>query len=832
MTALCLAVTCMAAVSFGAPIPVPESVRTFSYPAITLPFVDEDPADSRPLALGPAASGGTTLRITVRIGEYEGPVDLIVAVYAPTVFSDDLLLFNDEGDLVPLSGGIVAWKTGITGPGEYAFPGLSTDAFPPGKYTFFAAVTPTGNPALFHAWSSALTIMQRENVIAGSVGSEGGTFEISDPFDPFYGTALDVAPDSFTETREFSLWSLGTWAAPAYPALNGPRFELTPDAMEPDTPVLLTVPYDPAVIGTPENPAVFWFNGNSGTWHEAPTEQIDRVDNLVTAELDRFAPVKVLKKETYFETELLRHDTTGKLRARVVFIKPFEEITPVEAGQDLYGFESLRAWLRRNPTSVHLVYQADLVKKAAWWDDEVVATQRIRYRVGEGEGTSLYRVFVDTEERTLLKSDDILRLTTVEDEWLPGKPALFTFDHVPEDEVDYYVRARLYLVAPHYSQELLEGTAGRAFAAVTARNYDNATMVFEKQSTVDTDLNGITDPFQPPEIYNGGVSPLSGNANTVFTFYVHYYSANGDPPQQKAVFIDGVGYTMEHVLGRPEDGLYAVTTALPEGDDHFFSFSFSDNKYRNFDVTRTFSGPVVTEPVGNARPHLVPRDLVPVEGAPTTPFKFVVDYQDPDGDGAATRTATANSRRINLGLSSGTADDGRYSGSTTLSSGCYCYSYSFTDSNNGSVRFPSLGALYGPAVGTLDENFSPAVLRIPSCRRNRNPVLSNGFVTPLYGDTCDTFTFSVDYYDPDGDSPNRKNVYIDGRATSMRLSKGSAANGTYTATLPLKQGVHLFHFFFEDGHCGQDRYPWVGDLEGPTVELGAGFSPSPACSSR
>ncbi len=100
---------------------------------------------------------------------------------------------------------------------------------------------------------------------------------------------------------------------------------------------------------------------------------------------------------------------------------------------------------------------------------------------------------------------------------------------------------------------------------------------------------------------------------------------------------------------------------------------------------------------------------------------------------------------------------------------------------------------------------------------NQDPILSNGGVSPSSGEASTTFSYTVDYYDQDGDAPSTKNVYIDGSPHGMTLLSGSAASGTYRSQTPLAAGSHEYYFYFTDGHGGSDRLPSSDTYSGPTV---------------
>ena len=107
---------------------------------------------------------------------------------------------------------------------------------------------------------------------------------------------------------------------------------------------------------------------------------------------------------------------------------------------------------------------------------------------------------------------------------------------------------------------------------------------------------------------------------------------------------------------------------------------------------------------------------------------------------------------------------------------------------------------------------------------NKNPVLTNGSVNPAIGTTATIFTYQINYYDADGNSPTIKNVYIDSASHTMALLSGIASNGTYSYTQMLSEGTHDYFFSFDDGYGGNARYPTAGAYTGPSV---SGVTPPP-----
>ena len=83
---------------------------------------------------------------------------------------------------------------------------------------------------------------------------------------------------------------------------------------------------------------------------------------------------------------------------------------------------------------------------------------------------------------------------------------------------------------------------------------------------------------------------------------------------------------------------------------------------------------------------------------------------------------------------------------------------------------------------------------------NTAPELADGMFTPEQGDIDTKFTFSVHYFDAEGDPPRQIQVVIDGEEYDLLLISGAAANGTYVYSTKLSKGAHSFYFTATDGN--------------------------------
>ncbi|MBN1943487.1 MAG: DNRLRE domain-containing protein [Phycisphaerae bacterium] len=99
--------------------------------------------------------------------------------------------------------------------------------------------------------------------------------------------------------------------------------------------------------------------------------------------------------------------------------------------------------------------------------------------------------------------------------------------------------------------------------------------------------------------------------------------------------------------------------------------------------------------------------------------------------------------------------------------------------------------------------------------------ITNPSVSPGSGDTCQSYAYRVDYFDPSGMAPIEKKVYIDNNPYNMVLESGNSAHGTYIFVKNnLSAGDHNYRFSFKDSAgnaLGTEIYT------GPTVNEGGVF---------
>jgi hypothetical protein len=345
---------------------------------------------------------------------------------------------------------------------------------------------------------------------------------------------------------------------------------------------------------------------------------------------------------------------------------------------------------------------------------------------------------------------------------------------------------------------------------------------YYNSTLLDSDDSSFTYSSTPvnsnPVLSLGSVSPASGNISTTFTYSVDYYDIDGDAPATIQVFIDsGGGNTITLESGIASNGTYtyAVSGAVLAEGSHTYYFYCEDGNGGSdrLPATGASDGPTVTAiPVNNNPSLTVPgavSTLDPTSGDTSTTFTYSVDYSDVDGDAPATIAVVVDygsyTMTMPMTLDTGTASNGTYTRSgVTFGAGSYTYYFECTDGNGGSDRLPATGAYDGPTVTAIPVN--------------NNPSFTNGYVDPTSGTTSDTYAYSVDYYDIDGDAPATIQVFIDGSPNTMTLASGTASNGTYSLSgVTLADSAHTYYFYCEDGNGGSDRLPATGAYSGPDV---------------
>jgi len=114
-----------------------------------------------------------------------------------------------------------------------------------------------------------------------------------------------------------------------------------------------------------------------------------------------------------------------------------------------------------------------------------------------------------------------------------------------------------------------------------------------------TELTSFSLVNHDPQLSGGLVSPVSGDTNTDFYWYIDYYDEDGDSPSTKQVYIDGTAYTMSLDSGSAYNGTYRYgPMKLGEGSyEYYFYFEDGYGGSDRLPSSGTSSGPSVTTPI-------------------------------------------------------------------------------------------------------------------------------------------------------------------------------------------------------------------------------------------
>ena len=796
---------------------IPDQIFSFEYNPVVRPQRGTDPSSVRPLGLGSIVMGGRFLTLRIVLDEFSEPVDIYFGVYAP-VFSPEVYLFNSENRFVPITDGLVPWKMYENEPIQEVIADVPLSGVPPGDYFFYLGVTPAGRTDAYYLWQTHLQVPERDLVGEVMIGPDGGGIKVESVESAYRGTEIEIPEGALSYLTDIRLYEFTTPA--------GLRvLHMAPEGITLQKSAVVRIPYRDIFPFT-DRVVVMALEESEGGWIELPTV-VDTASGVAEANIVEFTQLRVAESRMNFEAYPLRNDRNNKLSASISLKRSFEEITPGVTGAPLDGYPSLREWIEAEPEAVRLLYRVQLKEIGDGGEDRTIGERLFAYGL-RSSTADRYLVVVEDDNGEVFESKREMPIEeAISEGWLSGTPLLFQFDVTGENEKEYYLVIRTYFVKQSEMWDLLSGDPEGYYPMLYYRTEPVSFSGIEKQSTPDSNLNGIRDEYEPPELYNPGVSPLKGDTHTVYTFYVGYFDPNGDPPSEAKLYIGSHAYEMTLGIGTPSDGVYFANTTLSEGRHQYFVV-FEDSGIGGVVSEGWLEGPDVSGFVDNSVPSILLGGASPLYGDESTPFLFFADFYDSDGDAPSKAQVNIRGGRYSMTLQSGTVSDGRYAYQRHLGSGCYYYSFFFKDQKGAGVELPSLGSFYGPAVAETPEGFSPSLPKA-TCPINHNPELREGGVEPSSGDTCTEFTFYVHYYDEDGDPASQRVVYVSGRPYYMKLVSGRASDGRYEVTTRIPYGSHTFYFSFTDGRGGEARYPLLDDLEGPEVEWAGGFSPGLKC---
>ncbi|MBI2440601.1 MAG: hypothetical protein HYV35_04435 [Lentisphaerae bacterium] len=137
---------------------IPMGQTTFAYTPVVTPSRSAIPADARPVGLGPVATNGNELAISISLYQFMTPVDMYFGYSA----ADDpatIHILRPDGALQPMAEGLIPFQASVLDPVAVSFGGgIPIAAIRPGTYTLYFAAAPAGRTDAYYLWTTTLTI--------------------------------------------------------------------------------------------------------------------------------------------------------------------------------------------------------------------------------------------------------------------------------------------------------------------------------------------------------------------------------------------------------------------------------------------------------------------------------------------------------------------------------------------------------------------------------------------------------------------------------------------------------------------------------------------------
>ena len=264
----------------------------------------------------------------------------------------------------------------------------------------------------------------------------------------------------------------------------------------------------------------------------------------------------------------------------------------------------------------------------------------------------------------------------------------------------------------------------------------------------------------PPELYDEGPEPWEGIPGDDFTFRVQLYDEDNDDPDYVKLVLDGKEYDMKRdrkgEFEEDEGKLYTVIVKDPlDWGPHIYYFSVSSGDHLVSTVPT--SGPMIgygEDPDWNEPAEIEVLEIFPFEGTPETEFTFHVSYWDEEGDAPKKVEIIIDGQAHSMKLEDGDdfAEGVVYSAAVSgLDWGPH--TYKAVAEVGGEVLESPLQV--GPYVDGEPEDW------------NNPPELEPMDVEPWDGMPGETFTFTVLYFDMDGNVPEYVTLVLDGKDHDM-----------------------------------------------------------------
>lgn len=140
---------------------VPSGQQVFASCAKVLPYLNTDPSLANPIGVGTVAAGGNAFDLKIGLNSFSGPVDIYFGLQDD---NGNIYILHPDGSLQPFAKGFVPWKSnvdsGLNWDITQAISGsteIPVSSIPPGSYTLYLVVTPTGDPGSYYLWQTSFS---------------------------------------------------------------------------------------------------------------------------------------------------------------------------------------------------------------------------------------------------------------------------------------------------------------------------------------------------------------------------------------------------------------------------------------------------------------------------------------------------------------------------------------------------------------------------------------------------------------------------------------------------------------------------------------------------
>jgi len=336
----------------------------------------------------------------------------------------------------------------------------------------------------------------------GIIGALGGTVMIEDENSPINGVFINI-PAGAIENQENIKISLATDVKFSFDE-SLPMIKLEPDGLTFSKPIEIGLPYDKNITNTENLTAINFIPGIEGII-ELDKIKIDIDKNLVIANTNHFSYYTAWNNEMFTSIEMLKID--GKIGARLFIsdiangINGFEKIVTTEFFNTMTSISNAWQVLMNHDFfdyaistfTIELYEYGDLKSELIQSRDMSI----ISFYYGE-EGIYITEIEDSNKSEFIFGSpglilDESQGMKFSFDNWMSGKPLIFTFnDFQPDEEKTYFLKFKYWLGLD------FSGDYDKRITPIMEFNFKPDRQSYSEMTNYlnDSNNNGIDDDFE------------------------------------------------------------------------------------------------------------------------------------------------------------------------------------------------------------------------------------------------------------------------------------------------------------------------------------------------